>query len=174
MQYKLAISDTNWDTSMACGGCIQARGPRGNTITAMVADKCSGCGQNHLDLFPDAFAALDNPTRGIIPVTWDWITCPVSESISLRAKEGASQWWFALQVLNSAVRVREMDVSTDRGTSWQETQRMDYDYFIKPGNGGFGMQTVTVRVTGVNGKSLVVKNVDVNAGSATTAIGNLA
>jgi expansin len=173
VQYKLAISGANWAGSQACGGCVRITGPRGNAITAMVVDQCPGCGANHLDLFPDAFAALDDPARGVIGVSWEWAACAVAGPVQLRAKEGASQWWFALQVVNAVVRVAAMEVSTDRGRTWQATQRTDYNYFTKPGNGGFGTQTVAVRVTGVNGKTLVVADVNVNARSVTTAAGNL-
>lgn len=34
--YGTAISDSNWDDSEACGGCVKVTGPNGNSITAMV------------------------------------------------------------------------------------------------------------------------------------------
>lgn len=34
--YGTALSDSNWDDSEACGGCVKVTGPNGNSITAMV------------------------------------------------------------------------------------------------------------------------------------------
>lgn len=35
--YGTALSDSNWDDSEACGGCVKVTGPNGNSITAMVS-----------------------------------------------------------------------------------------------------------------------------------------
>lgn len=35
--YGTALSDSNWDNSANCGGCVQVTGPSGNSITAMVS-----------------------------------------------------------------------------------------------------------------------------------------
>lgn len=34
--YGTALSDSNWDDSEACGGCVKVTGPNDNSITAMV------------------------------------------------------------------------------------------------------------------------------------------
>lgn len=35
--YGTALSDSNWDNSANCGGCVRVSGPNGNAITAMVS-----------------------------------------------------------------------------------------------------------------------------------------
>jgi expansin len=39
--YGLALTDSSWDNSRACGGCIEVTGPKGNKITAMVCRSSS-------------------------------------------------------------------------------------------------------------------------------------
>jgi expansin len=172
--YLTAISDANWNGSSACGVCVRVAGPAPahTQITAMVVDQCPGCGTNHLDLFPDAFARLANPSAGIIPVTWDVVPCGISSPIAVRSKEGASRWWFSMQVLNSNVAVKQLDVSTDGGRTWQGTNRKPYNFFEKSGGGGFGTETVVIRLKAYSEESLLVYNVGVNAGQQTTAGGN--
>ena len=68
--FGTALSDSDWDNSANCGACVAVTGPDGNSITAMITDQCPGCGENHLDLYPDAFAKLADPSTGVIDVTW--------------------------------------------------------------------------------------------------------
>jgi len=49
----------------------------------MIVDECPGCGPNHLDLFPDAFAALADPSKGVINVSWDYVACPISSPLQI-------------------------------------------------------------------------------------------
>lgn len=76
--YGTALSDSNWEGSEACGGCVEVTGPNGNKVTAMVVDQCPGCGENHLDLFQDCFAELADISKGIIDVTWEYVDCPIT------------------------------------------------------------------------------------------------
>ena len=81
--YGTALSDSNWDGSEACGGCVEVTGPNGNKVTAMVVDQCPGCGENHLDLFQDCFAELADISEGIIDVTWEYVDCPITVRINI-------------------------------------------------------------------------------------------
>ncbi|CAG8556234.1 3652_t:CDS:1 [Paraglomus occultum] len=42
----------------------------GIVIYAVIADRCSGCSKNNIDLSLSAFALLDDPNKGVISVTW--------------------------------------------------------------------------------------------------------
>jgi hypothetical protein len=64
--FGTALSDSNWANAEACGQCVSVTGPSGTKITAMVTDQCPGCGNNHLDLYPDAFKKLADPSKGVI------------------------------------------------------------------------------------------------------------
>ncbi|KAE8442987.1 hypothetical protein EG329_002450 [Mollisiaceae sp. DMI_Dod_QoI] len=168
--FGTALSDSNWDTSANCGACISVTGPSGNSITAMIVDECPGCGTNHLDLFPDAFAALANPTTGVIDVTWEYVNCPITSPLELHNKEGVSAYWFSMQVVNANQAVSSLEVSTDGGSTWQATTRQTYNFFEQ--SASFGTTTVDVKVTSDSGEVVIVNNVDVSSGASTTASSN--
>ncbi|KAF2184636.1 carbohydrate-binding module family 63 protein [Zopfia rhizophila CBS 207.26] len=165
-----ALSDSNWASAGNCGACVSVKGPDGNSIKAMVVDQCPGCGNNHLDLFPDAFAKLADPSKGVIPVSWSIVPCDITSPIVLKNKEGTSKYWFSMQVMNSNVPVSKLEVSTDGGKTWQGTTRKEYNFFENPS--GFGTDTVDVKVTSVNGGSITVKNCGVVPSSKITASSN--
>lgn len=143
--YGTALSDSNWDNSGNCGGCVQVS-HGGKSITAMIVDQCPGCGPNHLDLFPDAFAALDSPSKGIIDVNWHYVKCPhISGPLQIHMKTGVSQYWFSAQVVNANRRTSKMEVSTDQGRTWKAAQRQTYNFFEI--TSGVGASSAWVRVT---------------------------
>lgn len=76
-----------------------------------------------------------------------------------------------MQVMNANVAVASLSVSTDGGASWKPTTRSAYNFWENPA--GFGTSSVDVKVTGTNGKSVVVKGVSVASGVTKTAGGNL-
>lgn len=168
--YGTALSDSNWAGAQACGQCVSVTGPSGTKITAMVVDQCPGCGPNHLDLYPDAFKALADPSKGIINVDWDFVPCGITTPISLKNKSGTSKFWFSMQVMNANVAVEKLEVSTDGGKSWKATTRQPYNFFEN--SAGFGADTFDVKVTSTNGKSVVTKGVSIAADKITTGAGN--
>ncbi|OAL02519.1 barwin-like endoglucanase [Phaeosphaeriaceae sp. SRC1lsM3a] len=168
--YGTALSDSNWANAQACGQCVSVTGPSGNKITAMVVDQCPGCGTNHLDLYPDAFAKLADPSKGIIKVDWDFVPCGITDPIVLKNKSGTSKFWFSMQVMNANVAVEKLEVSTDGGKTWQATTRQPYNFFEN--SAGFGTDTVDVKVTSSNGKSVVTKGVSIASNSVKTGAGN--
>lgn len=168
--FGTALSDSNWASASNCGACVQVTGPSGTKIKAMVVDQCPGCGPNHLDLFPDAFKKLADPSKGVIPVSWDIVPCGITSPIVLKNKEGTSKYWFSMQVMNSNIAVSKLEVSTDGGMSWKPTTRKDYNFFENPS--GFGTDSVDVKVTSVNGGNIIVKGVSIAASSTKTAASN--
>ncbi|KAL3419894.1 rare lipoprotein A [Phlyctema vagabunda] len=168
--YGTALSDSNWDTSGECGACVSVTGPSGNSIVAMIVDECPGCGTNHLDLFPDAFAELADPSAGIIDVTWSYVDCPISSALSVHNKEGVSPYWFSMQVVNANQAVKSLEVSTDGGSTWAATTRKDYNFFENPS--GFGTATVDVKVTSDSGDVVTINDVTVSPGVSQTASSN--
>jgi expansin (peptidoglycan-binding protein) len=168
--YGTALSDANWDTAANCGACVSVTGPSGTKVTAMIVDQCPGCGTNHLDLFPDAFAKLASPSKGEIDVSWDIVPCGITSPIILKNKEGTSKYWFSMQVMNSNVSVSKLEVSTDGGKTWKATTRKEYNYFENPA--GFGAETVDVKVTSKSGSAIVVKSVSIAPKSTKTGPSN--
>ncbi|KIM95510.1 carbohydrate-binding module family 63 protein [Oidiodendron maius Zn] len=168
--FGTALSDSNWDNSANCGACVSVTGPSGNSITAMIVDECPGCGTNHLDLFPDAFSALANPTTGIIDVTWEYVDCPITTPLEVHNKEGVSAYWFSMQAVNANQGVSSLEVSTDGGSTWQSTTRQTYNFFEN--SAGFGTTTVDIKVTSDSGDVVIVNDVNISSGASTTASSN--
>ncbi len=124
-----------------------------------MVDRCPDCSADGLDLFEDAFPLIGDPIDGTVPVTWSVEPCGLSGPLLVRNKSGTSQYWFSMQVVNANYPVTALDVSTDGGSTWQPTQRQDYNYFQKSDGSGFGTETVTVRVTCSNGGKVVLTSV---------------
>ncbi|GME66001.1 putative extracellular cellulase allergen asp f7- protein [Neofusicoccum parvum] len=165
-----ALSSNNWENAANCGACVNVKGPKGETIKAMIVDQCPSCAKNQLDLFQGAFTEIANKSAGKVGISWEFVPCGVSGPIRLKNKEGTSQYWFSMQVLNSNFAIDSMQVSTDGGKTWQKTQRAEYNYFEN--DSGFGTDTVDVKVTSSNGKSIVTKNVKVSGSSSQEADSN--
>ncbi|KAL4916806.1 RlpA-like double-psi beta-barrel-protein domain-containing protein-containing protein [Aspergillus aurantiobrunneus] len=167
----VAFSGEAWDNAAECGACVSVTGPSGNSIKAMIVDKCPECAPTHLDLFESAFSSLASPSRGIIPISYSFVPCAISSPLILKNKEGTSAYWFSMQVVNANEAVRSLEVSTDNGATWQGTTRSDYNFFEN--DAGFGMESVDVRITGVSGGVVVVKEVGVGSGESVTADENV-
>ncbi|KAK5168684.1 uncharacterized protein LTR77_005993 [Saxophila tyrrhenica] len=165
--YGTALSDSNWNNGANCGGCVKVS-HGGKSITAMIVDQCPGCGPNHLDLFPDAFSKLAPPSQGIIGTNWHYVKCPhISGPLSIHMKSGVSKYWFSAQVVNANHRVSKMEVSTNKGRSWQSAKRTEYNFFEI--SSGVGASSAWIRVTSNTGHSVVVQNVPMTANATKKA-----
>ncbi|KAL4784617.1 RlpA-like double-psi beta-barrel-protein domain-containing protein-containing protein [Aspergillus varians] len=169
--FGVAFSGQAWDSSAECGACVSVTGPNGNSIKAMIVDECPECAPSHLDLFESAFSELAATSVGIIPISYEFIPCSISSPLILKNKEGTSAYWFSMQVVNANEAVASLEVSTDGGSTWQETTRSDYNFFEN--SSGFGTDSVDVRVKGISGGSVVVKSVGVSSGTSVTATENI-
>ncbi|KAJ5463115.1 hypothetical protein N7475_008059 [Penicillium sp. IBT 31633x] len=169
--FGTALSLERWDDAANCGNCVSVTGPNGNSVKAMIVDQCPECESNHIDLFQEAFAELSDISAGIIEVNWSYVSCDLDGPLKLKNKEGTSEYWFSMQVVNANEAVTSLEVSTDGGSSWQGTTRTYYNFFEN--SAGFGTSTVDVRITGSSGKTVVVKNVGVESSSEVTATSNL-
>ncbi|TLS30453.1 hypothetical protein PpBr36_02463 [Pyricularia pennisetigena] len=169
--FGTAISNSNYDSSSMCGVCLTVKGPNGS-MKAMVVDSCPDCTPNKLDLFSDGFRSIGDLNAGIIDVDWEVTSCGITEPLKVRNKDGTSKHWFSMQVYDSNQQVKSLDVSTDGGATWQQTTRRPYNFFEKTSGGGFGADSITVRVTCAGGGQVTIENVGVAGGSGFTASGN--
>lgn len=128
-----------------------------------VVDQCPTCSVGHIDLFPDAFATLDDPDLGIIDVSYEFVSCGITSPAKLHNKDGTSRYWFSMQVVNHNLPVDTLEVSTNGGRSWQSTSRTYYNFFER--QDGFGIDIVDVRVTAANGESIIIDGVSVASNS---------
>lgn len=145
-----ALNAVDWAGSNWCGACADVTGPNGS-VRIRIVDLCPECKSGDLDLSPQAFEKLAPLDRGRIPITWAFAACDVAGSLRYRFKDGANQWWTAVQVQNSRLPVTKFEWSKD-GASWKAIARTDYDYFLD--DKGFGPDPVHVRVTAIDGQTL--------------------
>jgi len=147
-----AINAEEWEGSAWCGTCIDVTGPSGS-VRVRVVDLCPECNAGHLDLSREAFAQIAAMELGRVDITWQMVACDVTGPVSYRYKDGANQWWTAVQVLNHRLPIETMEYSKDGGSTWQAMERMDYNYFLT--GSGFGTGATQVRITAIDGQTLV-------------------
>ncbi|RDW61317.1 hypothetical protein BP5796_11209 [Coleophoma crateriformis] len=168
--FGTALGLNLYSNAAQCGACVSISNASGTKITAMIVDECpGGCAGKTFDLFPSAFSSLATPSTGQIPITWDYVKCPITTPFVLRTKTGSSQYWFAIQVYNANQAITKLEVSSD-GSTWKTAERQTYNYFLLAS--GTGTSTVSVRVTAKDGSVITTKNVPTAAGQTVTAASN--
>lgn len=135
-----------------------------------IVDECPECDDGHLDLFEDAFTQLGTESAGILDISYSFVSCDITSPLVLHNKSGTSAYWFSMQVVNANEAVASLEVSTDGGSTWQETTRTSYNFFEN--TSGFGTDSVEVRVTSASGATVVVSSVSCASESQTTAGSN--
>jgi len=76
-----------------------------------------------------------------------------------------------MQVVNANNAARNLEVSTDGGSSFKGTTRQVYNYWED--SSGFGADTFTVRVTCSSGKQVDIRDVDIASETFIYGIGQL-
>lgn len=113
---------------------------------------------------------LGTASEGTISISFDFVTCGITSPLVLHNKSGTSAYWFSMQVVNHNEPVESLEVSTDGGSTWQNTTRSDYNFFEN--SSGFGEDTVDVRVTSTTGKTVTVSGVGCASEAKSTASSN--
>jgi expansin (peptidoglycan-binding protein) len=147
-----ALNGFDWAASAWCGACADVTGPNGNQVRVRIVDECPDCAKGQLDFHPDAFAVLAPKEQGRIAISWSFVACDAAGPVSYKFKDGSNPWWTAVQVRNSRFPVAKLETSKD-GVTFVEAQRQDYNYFLN--GSGFGGGTTQVRITAVNGATLI-------------------
>jgi len=151
-----AAGPAQYAAAGGCGGYVDITGARG-TVRVKIDNQCPECEKGHFDLSDEAFAKIDDPTKGIVPITYRAVRNPsLSTTLSFRVKEGSSQWWFALLVDGAGNPLEKVEVSSD-GSSWTSLQRTDYNYWLA--SSGAGKGPFRVRVADVYGQSATVSGI---------------
>lgn len=146
----VAMNQTDYEASKACGAHLEVRASNGRTIRVRVNNLCpSPCRVGQLDLSKQAFAQLADPMVGEIRVTWKLLS-PGMGGMSLRYKDGSTQWWCAIQAIDHRNPVARLEVQT--GGGWKQLRRTDYNYFISDDGAGCGS---AIAVTDIYGQRLV-------------------
>lgn len=160
-QLFVALSPSEYNSAGGCGGYLEVHGPDGS-VRVKVIDQCPECGGGHIDLSETAFAKLAPLSAGLINISYSYLADPVLPGpISIRVKEGSSQYWLALLADNTGNPLSSVQVRTSSG--WQSLSHVNYNYWIAQGGAGSG--PFTVRLTDIQGNTATVSGITLSPGS---------
>ena len=146
-----ALNAEEYSNAAYCGAYVQVNGARGSVIVRIV-DLCPECKAGHLDLSREAFALIDDPIKGRVPITWRVISPALSGPIAYHFKDGSNQWWTAVQIRNHRNPIAKFEYRTSGG-QWVTVPRVSYNYFVQT-NPGMGVGPYTFRVTDLYSNTL--------------------
>jgi expansin (peptidoglycan-binding protein) len=159
---NVALSEVEYGTADACGAWLDVTGPNG-TVRVEVTNRCPECEVGHLDLSREAFAAIAPLEAGMVDVTYEVVADPpVAEPIALRVKEGSSQWWLEIQVIDHGNQLASVELADGAG-GWRSLAPSQHNYWTAE-EPGPGPGPLTVRITDVTGASVTVDGVALSPG----------
>jgi len=150
-----AMNTADYESSEACGAYVLVRAAGGASVTVRITNECPApCAPGQLDLSPQAFAKLADPSRGQIAITWTLQSPSTSGTMSLRYKTGSSRYWCGIQVIGHRNPVARLEVRA--GGGWRRLTRASYNYFLSTDGGGCGG---AIRITDIYGEQLTVNDI---------------
>jgi expansin len=138
-----ALNAEEYNNAAYCGAYVQVNGAKGSIVVRIV-DLCPECLAGHLDLSREAFALIDDPIKGRVPITWRIVSPAISGPIAYHFKEGSNQWWTAVQIRNHRNPIAKFEYWS--GSQWVTVPRVSYNFFVQT-NPGLGVGPYTFRVT---------------------------
>ena len=162
-----AMNNTEYNGSSVCGASIHVKGRMGE-ITLRIVDRCPECSVGNIDVSKEAFAKIDDPIRGRVPVMWWYVESQVTGPIKYRVKTDSNAWWIGIQVLNHRTPIVKLEAFYNG--AWVNIPRMDYNYFVYAG--GLGPGPFTLRVTDFYGRQLVDSNIPLTPDVKTSGLAN--
>lgn len=160
-----AMNHPDYGTADWCGACLEVTGPQGNSIRVRVVDQCPECQEGDLDLSPQAFEMLSPLSAGRIPISWHEVACDVSGPVAYHFKDGANEYWTAIQVRNHRYPIATLEAMKDG--AYKSIPRLDYNYFVE--SSGLGPGPYMLRTTDVHGH--VVEDSGIVLGDSVTRVG---
>ncbi|XVV13849.1 expansin EXLX1 family cellulose-binding protein [Actinoplanes sp. CA-131856] len=155
----------------ACGTYIDVTGPKGSTRVKVI-DSCPECPAGHLDLSLTAFKKIGVQSDGIIPITYRTVpNAAVPGPVSVRVKEGSSQYWLSVLIDNHANQLASVKVAGSGGT-FKSATREDFNYWTLPSGAGSG--PFKVKITDIYGNSVTVPNIKLSPGKTQQTSAKLA
>ena len=157
----VALGPSQYSGAAACGSYLDVTGPKGK-VRVKVTDQCPECEPGHLDLSRTAFKKIADEVQGIVPITYKAGVNPATPGpLSVRIKEGSSQYWFAALIDNHANPLASVKVAGGGGPL-RPASRTDYHYWIIDSGAGPGPYSLTV--TDVYGRTATVNGIDMQPG----------
>ncbi|GIG40547.1 expansin EXLX1 family cellulose-binding protein [Cellulomonas phragmiteti] len=158
--YTAAAGPALFDDGRACGSWVEVTGARG-TVLVKIDNLCPECEPGHLDLSAEAFAAVDDPVKGVVPIVSRVVrNPPVTGGLDVKVKDGSSQWWLGLHLDNVGNAVALVEVADGDG-AFRPLTRQFWGWTLEssPGAGPY-----RVRVTDVHGQSAVADGITLTPG----------
>ncbi|WP_433301409.1 expansin EXLX1 family cellulose-binding protein [Actinoplanes sp. CA-030573] len=153
----VALGPDQYSAGAACGTYLDVTGPKGK-VRVKVTDSCPECAAGHLDLSRTAFKKIGAEVDGIIPITYKTVTgVRTPAPISVRVKEGSSQYWLAVLIDNHGNQLRSVTVNG------KATHREDYNYWVIDGGAGSG--PFKIKISDVYGHSTVASGIRLTPGA---------
>jgi expansin (peptidoglycan-binding protein) len=152
----VALGPDQYAGGAACGTYLDVTGPKGK-VRVKVIDSCPECDAGHLDLSRTAFKKIGNEVQGIIPITYRTVTNAATPGpVSVRLKEGSSQYWLAVLIDNHANQLASVTVNG------RSTHREVYNYWVI--DSGAGKGPFTIKISDVYGHSTTVRGIKLSPG----------
>jgi expansin len=159
-QMYAAMNKSQYDNSNACGSYVEIT-RKGTTkkVVVKILDQCPECPKGNIDLSKSAFLKLGTAVEGRIPITWKYIAQPNTSNIAVRAKEGSSRFYLAMQIRNHRYMIKKLEIKNAKGV-YTNAVRQSYNYFLDTngvfdGNGPDG--PYDIRITDVSGNVVTTK-----------------
>jgi expansin len=161
-----AMNAVDYGTADWCGACVEVDGPDGSVVVRIV-DQCPECPQGDIDLSREAFGMISPLAAGRIAITWREVPCTVTGPIAYHFKDGANQWWTAIQIRNHRYPIAKLEAKDAASGTYHEIPRVEYNYFVE--DSGLGPGPYTLRVTDTYGH--VIEDEGVELGDDVTRTG---
>ncbi|BCY05955.1 expansin EXLX1 family cellulose-binding protein [Actinoplanes sp. L3-i22] len=157
----VALGPDQYADGASCGAYLDVTGPKGS-VRVKVFDSCPECDTGHLDLSRTAFKKIGSEVAGIISIKYKLVTNPsVPGPVTVRIKEGASQYWFAARIDNHANLLKSVQVAGPGG-SFKSAYRTDYNYWLIDSGAGSG--PYKLKLTDVYGNTTTVSGIAMKPG----------
>lgn len=160
-----AMNHPDYGTADWCGACLEVTGPQGNSVRVRVVDQCPECKAGDLDLSPQAFQMLAPLSAGRIKISWHEVACDVTGPIDYHFKDGANEYWTAIQIRNHRYPIEKLEAM--KNGAYKTIQRLDYNYFVD--TSGLGPGPYMLRVTDAHGH--VLEDSGIALGTSVTRAG---
>jgi expansin (peptidoglycan-binding protein) len=158
----VALGNAEYADAAACGTYLDVTGPKGK-VRVKVIDRCPECAAGHIDLSRTAFKKIANEVDGIVKISYKTVPNAATPSpISVRLKEGSSQYWFAAVIDNHANQLSSVKVSSGGG-AFKTAKRADYNYWIIDGGAGSG--PFKIKIADVYGHTATVSAIKLSPGT---------
>ncbi|MBW6432321.1 RlpA-like double-psi beta-barrel domain-containing protein [Actinoplanes hulinensis] len=158
----VALGPSQYSEGASCGAYLDVTGPKGK-VRVKVFDSCPECPAGHLDLSRTAFKKIGDEIDGIIPIKYKLVTNPSTPApISVRIKEGASQYWFAARIDNHANLLSSVKVASGGG-GFKTAHRTDFNYWLI--DAGAGPGPYKIKITDVYGNTATLTGIRMSPGT---------